>query len=151
MARGLTIEGAYDDILGLFKAAWSVNAPPLNGGAAPPVEWPNVPVGDPQLSAGNTPWARVTVQHHLRSQHAMGGPAGSVYTATGTVTIQIFVPLAKRGLVDLARLSKVAVDAYEGKRTPEVWFRNVNYREVGEHGGWFQANVTADFSYDVVK
>jgi hypothetical protein len=150
---GPDLESATDQILAQFRAAWIAGAGAANsnyGSVVPAVEWPNVAVDGPPLTDGNVPWARINLQHGRRGQRAMGGSAGNLYTATGIVTVQIFVPSGKQGLVNPQRLGKVALDAFEGKRTADVLFRNAEYREVGAKGPWFQANVMADFTYDAV-
>lgn len=150
---GLTYEEARDYILDKFKAAWDANARTVNGGQTPAVEYQNVEPSKSPLADGNKAWARVTVRHNSGEQRSMGEPGARVFTRRGLVTVQIFVPAGKQGLVLADRLGKVAADAFEGEETStgNVWFRNVAYREVGVDNGWFQVNATAEFEYDAVK
>lgn len=150
---GLTLEEARDYILDKFKTAWDANSPAANGGTAPSVEYQNVEPAKSPLADGNKPWARITVRHSSGGQRSMGGVGGRVFTHRGVVTVQVFVPAGKQGLVRADRLGKVALDAFEGEETSagNVWFRNATYREVGVDNGWFQVNVTAEFEYDLVK
>ena len=150
---GLTFEGARDVILDLFKTRWDADSAAVVGGAVPELEYQNVDAGASPLSDGNVPWARVTVRHVTGAQRSMGGLGNRVFQRRGVVTVQVFVPTGKQGLVLADRLGKVASDAFEGEETAtgSVWFRNVSYREVGIFGPWFQVNVTAEFEYDSVK
>lgn len=156
---GLTYEEARDYILDKFKAAW--DAPAVKslmqsggyGNVTPEVEYQNVKQDKNPLSSGNKPWARAVVRHATGEQRSMGSPGNRIFTRRGVVTIQIFVPVGKQGLVLADRLGKVAADAFEGEETStgNVWFRNTTYREVGVDGNWFQVNALAEFEYDAVK
>lgn len=150
---GLTYEEARDYILDKFKADWDANTPAVNAGEVPSVEYQNVKPDKNPLSAGNKPWARITVRHATGEQRSMGPPGGRIFTRRGVVTVQVFVPTGKQGLVLADRLGKVAADAFEGEETStgNVWFRNTTYREVGVDGNWFQVNALAEFEYDAVK
>lgn len=146
-------EEARDYILDKFLAVWTAGTPAVNLGAVPEVEYQNV---DPELSPlaeGNMAWARVHVQNLAGEQRSLGGVNGRVFTRYGLVSVQIFVPNGKQGLVLADRLGNVALSAFEGEETSagNVWFRNATYREAGTDGMWFQAGVTAEFEYDTVK
>jgi len=148
----LTAEQARDYILAKFKAAWDANSPAVNDGAAPPVEYPNMPQ-QPHLADGLVPWARVYVRHTSSDQSSLGAVGQRRFTRYGIVTVQVFVPAGKQGLVRADRLGKVALDAFEGEETStgDVWFRSALCREVGVVDDWYQMNVTAEFTYDFVK
>jgi hypothetical protein len=151
MADIETYEAARDAVLDKFKAAWDAGTPALNGGTVPTVEWPNVDPVDPPLTAGNVPWARVTVKHSAGGQATLGETGGRRFSRVGTVTVQIFVPAAKRGLVTGDRLGNVALSAFEGERSEDVWFSDVVMNEIGVDGAWHQTNVSATSTYEVVK
>lgn len=150
---GLTYEEARDFILDKFKLAWDANAPAVNGGTAPKIEYQNIEPAKSALADGNKAWARVVVKHASSNQRSLGVPGQRIFTRRGVVTVQIFVPAGKQGLVLADRLGKVVADAFEGEETStgNVWFRNVTYREVGVDNGWFQVNAVAEFEYDAVK
>jgi hypothetical protein len=148
-------EQAFDAVLDLAKAKWDANSPALNGGTAPPVEWPFVPIDAPLREQGG-PWMRVTI----RSQTPVGRPtlgrrgAEQVrFPRAGRFSAQIFVPSRKRGLVSAQRLAKVLVDAFEDQQTAAggVSFNSVLSTEAGEDDTWYQVNVSAIFHYDEVK
>ena len=147
-----TNEEARDYILAKFKAKWDADTPALTGDASvPAVEWPNIEPPQPPLSAGNKPWARITVRHSRGSQRSFGEAPNRRFTRTGVVTVQVFVPAAKRGLVTGDRLGNVALSAFEGEESGDVWFRDAVLTEVGVDGNWYQMNATATFEYDVLK
>lgn len=150
---GLTFEEARDYILDKFKLAWDTNSPAINGGTAPDIEYSNLQPSQAHLGKGNRAWARATVRHGSGEQRSFGTSGNRIFTRRGIVTIQIFTPAGKQGLVLADRLGKVAVDAFEGEETStgDVWFRNVAYREIGVDGNWFQVNALAEFEYDAVK
>jgi hypothetical protein len=149
---GLTFEEARDTILSLLKTKWDLNTPAITG-AVPEVEYQNVDPGKTPLSKGNKPWARAMVRHATGRQRSMGNAGNRLFQRNGVVTLQIFVPAGKQGLVVADRLGRIVVDAFEGEETSagNVWFRNTTYREVGVDGAWFQVNVTSEFEYDTVK
>ena len=151
--QGPDVEDAYDEMFGLINSAWEAGAPAVNGGTAPPIEWPNMQGDGPPLNDGNAPWARVSILHdpNGRDRHSLGGSIGSVFTARGTLTVQIFCPTGKQGLVGPARLGKVLLDAFEGKRGGVVRLTKSTQREIGRDGTWFQVNVSARFAYDVAR
>lgn len=149
----MTPEDARDYILDRFRAVWIAGTPAVNAGTVPEVEYQNVDPGQSPLAKGNTAWARVRVRHEAGEQRSLGEPGARVFTRYGVVTVQVFVPNGKQGLVLVDRLGNVALSAFEGEETSagNVWFRNTAYREAGVDNGWFQANVTAEFEYDTVK
>lgn len=151
-------EQARDAICGQLRTAWLAGTPALMGhygNEAPKVAWPNVPREDgaTPLQEGNKPWARFTVRHTDAGRQTLGaiGEGRRLFGRKGLLSLQVFVPTAKRGLVDADRLAKVAVDAFEGKSAEGVLFTNVAYREVGSDDAWYQVNVTANFSWDARK
>ena len=150
----MTAEEATDYILAKFKTAWDANAGAFNGGTVPDVEWPRVAIDEDDkghLSKGNKPWARIRVQHNAGEQRSMGEKPNRRFTKYGIVTVQVFTPAGKRGSVTGYRLGNVALDAFEGEESGDVWFRNAVLREVGVDGHWDQMNVYAEFEYDTVK
>jgi hypothetical protein len=138
------VEEVYDHILGHFKEAWDAGTPAVNGGSVVPVEWPDEPSTESPLNEGTTPWARVTVRHLDRRTTSIGG---RVSESAGIVRVSVFVLAGKRGLVESARIGKVALDAFEGQRSGPVWFSDVLPKEVGVDGAWYQYDVTATFRY----
>lgn len=133
---------ATDAILAAFHEAWADRYP---------VEWPNHQPDGPKLSEGDSPWARVTIRHEGSDQASLGEVGGRVFTREGTVTVQVFVPSGKRGLIDADELAMVATNAYEGKTHGGVRFYRVGAKTVGHDGPWFQVNAVADFEFDEVK
>ena len=150
-----TPEDARDYMLDLFKLGWDAGSPSLNGGVIPTVEYQNIEEvnGISPLSTGNVPWVRVKIRHITASQRSFGPVGSRIFTKWGTITIQVFTPKGKQGLVLADRLGNVALSAIEGKTTitGDILFRDAVYREAGVDGSWFQGNITATFEYDTVK
>lgn len=134
----LNVTEARDEILALFRTAAEANA------SGVPVLYWDAPDDDDEPQDGTDRWMRVTVRHTTGNNDAIGN---TLFQREGTVTVQIFGILGN-GLSIVDELSKVCLDAFQGKSTPGgVWFRNVRLNEIGHDGDWFQSNVLADFEY----
>lgn len=131
---------ATDAILGIFKTAWDTT-----GEVA---IYENRKKDKPPT---DDPYCRVFIRHTAGNQGTLSSATGSVlYNREGQVIMQVFVPIGK-GLQKAYELCRVLSDAYEGSSSGGVWFRNVQLREVGNEGNWFQTTVTAEFQYDELK
>ena len=133
-----TYNEAKDEIFALFKTAWDT------------VGWNVIyqNIGSQQVPEGQSdPWARVQIIHATGGNDAIGD---SLMIREGTFWAQIFVPLGE-GLKEGYDLAKVVSDAFDGKRSLNVWFRNGRINEVGPDGEWFQINYLVDFEYNEVK
>lgn len=127
----LTITEARDEILSLFATAW---------GSETPIYYWDVAHNAPTSGS----WVRVIVRHNLGSNDAI---TNRLFTRLGIVTVQLFTVFGQ-GLTENDRLTKIALDTFQGKATPGgVWFRNVRPNEIGPDGHWFQTNILADFEY----
>lgn len=135
-----TIEQARDDMIQLVNDAWPVGTVLIFDGFKG--DKPN----------GAVTWGRVTVRHNGGGQSTISRQnQKSRYTRTGTLYVNMFSPPGD-GLRKLDPLTKIVLDAIEGKTTPHgVWFTKVRVRELGIVEGYEQVNVLADFSYDEVK
>lgn len=143
-------EQASDLILATFRDAWDANAPAVTGGEVPEVEWPGVTYPDPK-SREPKPWARIVVRHTSGDQRSFGEDGNRRFDRQGIVSVQVFTPVAERGLTLGQRLGKVALDAFEGRGIDGVYFRRAALREAGQTAHWDQVNITAEFTYDVLK
>lgn len=145
-----TLTTARDEIHALYQAAWDALTPAVNGGVVPPTAYDGRAFTTPQAAA----WARIRVRHTAGTQATLSGglglPSRTRFNKTGTVIVTIFQPIEAGGDTTLAEaLSLIAKGAFEGQQTPsQVWFRDVVAGEVGIDGPWFQAQVTASFTYD---
>jgi hypothetical protein len=138
-----TVEQARDQINTLIKAAMDANAPST------------VIVWDDQkapAALGNSPWVRVSVRHNSGGQSTISRVNGkSRYSRSGTVYVNLFAQPGD-GLRTIDPLTKIALDAFEGKTTPgQIWFTKARVRELGVVEGWYQVNVLVNFSYDDIK
>ena len=147
-----TLIEATDAVCSTINVAWLANAPALNGGTAPEVEWPNVQREGPPLYDGNVAWAKLIVDHDFSDQATLGGVGERVFERAGSFAFQVFVPAGKRGLDQAGRLAMVALNAFEGVTSPGgVRFYRVKPKTVGQRDAWYQFNVEGVFEYDVVK
>lgn len=133
---------AEDAICQAFSDAWA---------DLTPVEWPNVATEGPALRDGNAAWCSLAIRHDGSDQRTLGEEGGRVFTRTGGLTVQIFVPAGQRGLQPASSLATVAQNAFEGKTVGGVRFYRVGAHTVGSDGVWYQVNVRADFEFDETK
>ena len=132
---------AADEMVDLFRVAV---------GAAWPIEWPNLAFEKPDASAT---WARWSVIHATGGQSSLAGAHGrSRFSKGGSIQIEVFTPLGV-GVKVAYDAAQIAINAYEGKRTPsDVWFRNVRIDDEGQGRGgdaaWWCSVVIADYTYD---
>lgn len=138
---------ADEEMVELFRQAWEVTA-------GHSCDWPNHKSDE---HAGNETWARWAVDYVGGRQASMGGSGGRKFSKTGLIYVDVFTPLGA-GLTIARQAAQIAVDAYEGKRTPnDVWFRNVRIESEGhgEGGGgkksWWTTTVVAEFTYDYLR
>jgi len=139
-----TITQARDDMLGVLKVAWEASADSQNL----PMLYPDV-AGDPPTEGA---WGRATVLHTGSNQASLANHAGvRRFRRTGVVVVQLFTPPGG-GQVLSDDLVTVVKNAFEGITTTNgVVFLNVTPRDIGQSGGFYQANVQADFEYDEVR
>ncbi len=147
-----TLELAVDEILKRFTEQWNADTPAIMGGS------PALPAqvvyeltnfeGRPDDETKKTSWCRVTIKHVTGRQATLRG-SGALFEHQGVVIVQVFAPARDNtGPTIATRLAMVASKAFEGRRTPNVWFKNVRYEEIGREGAWYQINVSADFIWN---
>ncbi len=128
----MTPDSARDEMLAVFKVLWD------SLGYA--VVWSDVPGAPPVTSS---PWARVTVRTDDGRQSAIGSTR---HTHTGTLWIQLFVPIGQ-GATPALTLAQRVLQVYREARGA-VWYRRQRFREVGASGAFSQVNCLIDFTYD---
>lgn len=145
-------EAARDAVNGAFYSHWLEAAAAAAGTGSPPkVEFSGLQE-DQRLSEGNEPWARVTIKWASGQGHTLAPVGSRRFDRRGTVTVQVFTPVGKRGLLLSDRLVKVAQDAFEANAPASgPWFRNVRSQDIGPDDAWYQVNVVAEFTFDEVK
>jgi hypothetical protein len=147
-----TLELATDEILARFTEQWNADTPAIVGGS------PLMPAeivyeltnfeGRPQNEAKSAPWCRITLKHVGGRQATLRGD-GALFEHTGIVIVQVFAAARDNtGATVATKLAMVASKAFEGRRTPNVWFKNVRYEEIGREGAWYQINVSAEFNWN---
>lgn len=151
-----TLEIAKDEILKRFTEQWNLASPAIIGGSplrpgrveyVDYTNWTGRPK-PPDDNKENRAWARITVTHATGFQATLRGE-GELFTNEGTVIVQIFSNYEdSAGSTIAERLAGVAKRAFMGRRTPNVWFSNPRYQEIGREGIWYQINVSADFQWD---
>ncbi len=150
-----TLEVAQDQIYAQFRSVWIADTPALVGGSpavAASIQYEDTTnwTGRPVDDNDDRPWCRINIRHASGEQATLAdGVGGSLFNQQGTVTVQVFANYkSNKGSTLAVRLAMVAKKAFEGKRTPDVWFRRARYQEVGREGRWYQINVSADFEWD---
>lgn len=138
----------------LFRQSWVVK----KGWG---VDWPNHKAGE--YEADET-WARWAIDYSGGDQTSMGGAGGRKFSKSGIIFVTVFSPLGA-GLADARDAAQVAIDTYEGVRTPnDVWFRRVRIEKEGSgfvggiegRGGgrsrsWWTTLVAAEFIYEYLR
>jgi len=150
-----TLEIATDEIMKRFTEQWNAESPAIIGGSPQlPGEieyvdftnWTGRP--KPLGNKTNRPWCRIQATHASGFQATLRGE-GELFTNEGVVTVQVFAAYEDNTGPGVAqKLAGVAKRAFMGKRSPNVWFSNPRYIEIGREGIWYQINVTSDFQWD---
>ncbi len=145
-----TLELVTDEILAKFKTYWDANAQAAVGGSyLPKIIYEADRSEDP---GDQKAWCRIVIRHSSVGPGTLAGKGNRRITRYGLIYVQIFAPfLDGSGFSVVQRLAQVARDAYEGERTPNVFFAACRLNEQGRDGPWIQVNLTADFNWDEVK
>lgn len=145
-----TLELAENEIYARLLEDWTSGAQTIAGTAGVPellyeiLESSGRPETDRQ-----DPFARITVQHTTGRQISLNGPGGSKFEHEGFLTVQVFAQHQNgKGATICQRLATLVQNAFEGKRTSEVWFRNVRFNNPGREGPWYQINVISEFRWE---
>lgn len=102
------------------------------------------------LAKGVVPWAHVHVRHLDGGQDTLGAPGNRRYRRAAVVMIQLHA-LVDSGLATLDTLAATARTIFEGVSFSGLDFNDVQTRESGPDGKWYQVMVTAFFDYDETK
>jgi hypothetical protein len=115
------------------------------------VDWPGVENNTPPPQ--DDTWFRVSIKHDKSGQASLSGDTGKRrWRRNGWLNIQVFVPYGAGGLNRAMELACILRDAIQGTSTAsDVWFRDVEAKEVGPDGNWYNATASARFTYDEVK
>lgn len=143
-----TLELVTDQILSQFKTYWDSNAPAVVGYT------PRIltEADREEHPSDDQAWVRITIRHTSNNRGTLGGKGQRRIGRYGIVYAQVFAPLQDgEGFTVVQRLAQVARDAYEGKRTDDVWFAACRLNEQGRDGPWIQINLAADFNWEEVK
>lgn len=99
-----------------------------------------------------TQWVRLAVRHLASLQESLGGVGARKFTRSGSVFVQVFVPLDE-GVDGADNLLRVARGIFEGKHLhPEgLRFQAGIVTEVGPDQDWYQANLELPFNYTETK
>lgn len=154
--RQYSYEQARDGMLATFLQHWNdpvvgwQSVSELNG-EEPELIWANLQKqGPPQRVTGT--WVRSTVEHFNSEHDSFGENGEGSFQATGVITLQLFVPLDKVGLILADKLGKVIQRAYRGKTGVDEYcgivFRRARLNEIGPDDRWYNVNILVDFEYD---
>jgi hypothetical protein len=138
---------ADKEMAALFRQAWEVTA----GNTC---DWPNMKSVEHDES---DTWARWALDYVTGSQVTLGGTGTRKFSKQGLIYITVYSPLGA-GLANARDASEIAIQAYEGKRTPnDVWFRRVRIESEGHGQGtgknksWWTTLVVAEFTYEHLR
>ena len=133
-----TFQEARDAIHALIVPAWNT----ATGSA--PLAYDNKRF----TSRPDSIWGRVTLRFQNGTRASLGGAAAR-FRYFGTVYVQIFVPLDS-GMTEVTSAAQAVADAINqaGHVDGNVWFRDVQMKEVGSDEAYFQINVEAGFTFD---
>jgi len=93
-------------------------------------------------------WARLTIQYLPGSGRASLGGSKGLFRRMGKLTLQVFVS-NEVGAVGARQLADPIVLALEDAgQVGNIWFRNIQLREVGVDDVHYQVNVEAEFQFD---
>lgn len=95
-------------------------------------------------------WARLTVAHENGEQETLGEVGLRKFLRRGRVLVQLYDSV-DNGLYDLDQLADATRDIFEGTTLSGVYFNNVDIRESGSDGEWYQVVVDAPFFYTETK
>jgi hypothetical protein len=139
------MDAAMTAMLTHFKTAWDAQTPPV-----PPVAWEDTDTDIPEDT--DTEWAEVLILHDKAGQSTLGEVGSRTFSKPGHILVRIRTKPGQ-GRSRSNALVQNAINAFEGTATTAdgVWFRDVSSQEVGNIDGWYQVNVVARFTYDVVK
>lgn len=119
-----------------------------------PCDWPNHKSGEYEE---DETWARWSLDYAAGGQSSLSGVGKRKFYKSGLIYVFVFTPLGT-GLAKAREDAQIAIDSYEGKRTPgDVWFRNVRIDSEGHGKGgggnksWWTTTVVAEFTYDYLR
>jgi hypothetical protein len=98
----------------------------------------------------DTQWARLTVLHELGRQDTLGPVNSRKFLRRGRVLIQLF-DQEDQGIKNLDDLAALTRNIFEGVQFSGLFFRDVDVRETGPDGEWYQLVVDAPFFYEETK
>lgn len=134
----MTFDEARDEVLDVFRRAWSPRAAVYE-------DTPAAKVPDT-----NTLWARATLRHVGGGQGSLTGGLGTVrWQRSGLIWIQLFAPIAD-GRVAGYDAAQELVNAYQSARGA-VWYRRAHMVEGGQDGAFQRFDVKVDFEYEDVR
>lgn len=131
----------------LFRQSWEVTA-------GYKCDWPNTKAPDHEE---DEVWARWALDYVGGRQLTMAKIGQRKFDRAGLIYVTVYSPLGG-GLASARDASEIAINTYEGKRTPgDVWFRNVRIDSEGHGRGgggnksWWTTVVVAEFTYEQLR
>lgn len=145
-----TYTQAVDAMFALFRTAWNAGAVAIVG-TVPEVRWQGVEGKEKPPVSGY--WCRVSTQSVIEQQtsHKSGlAPDESRrYTSSGLLFVQLFCPMSDAQAMDKGRrLAMLARDAFRGKETNNIWFRNCRINELPPDENAYRFNIVVEYEYD---
>ena len=129
---------ASDALITLVKATWEANTP-----ANTPLYMDNEQEDRPDdLSI----YGRVVIRHEAGTRSTLG--SNGIFRRFATLYVQIFIKQGE-GVTEIRTLSDAIAHSLEDVPASfSVRMTDVDIRELGSDGTYFQVNVAANFTYD---
>lgn len=95
-------------------------------------------------------WARLTMVQDPGEQDSLGADGCRKFLRRARVLVQIHDGV-NNGMRTLDQLSSAVRNIFEGTRFAGLYFTNVDVRETGPDGEWYQVVVDAPFFFEETK
>jgi hypothetical protein len=101
-------------------------------------------------SRGVLQFVRFSVRHSPDTEQTLGGLGERKFTRKGIIFIQVFSSIDSKNATTMV-LAEKARDVFEGKSFNDYYIFKSGLREIGIKDGYYQINVTHEFSYNECK
>jgi hypothetical protein len=143
---GTTYTGVRDDCAAVFTTAHEASSEAIVG-YEPAIKYAWLDRDKRGSEGSDKAFVRLTITHNGGQHGAIGR---KLFDRYGIVWVQVYMPFTDGLAADKAiRLGAVYQAAYESANTPEVTFKNIGVRDLGNsEGKWWRVDVVMDFEWN---